>query len=84
MNNLVLIGAIGRNNELGKDNKLIWYIPDDLKFFKENTINHTIVMGYNTFLSLPKLLEKRKHIVLTHKSVDLPKEVILYNNINSV
>lgn len=84
MNNLVLIGAIGKNNELGKYNKLIWYIPDDLKFFKENTINHTIVMGYNTFLSLPKLLEKRKHIVLTHKNVVLPKEVIVYNNINSV
>lgn len=84
MNNLVLIGAIGKNNELGKDNKLIWYIPNDLKFFKENTINHTIVMGYNTFLSLPKLLEKRKHIVLTHKNVDLPKEVIVYDNINSV
>lgn len=84
MNNIVLIGAIGKNNELGKNNKLIWYIPEDLKFFKENTINHTIVMGYNTFISLPKLLIKRKHIVLTHKDISLPKEVIKYNNIEDV
>lgn len=84
MNNLILIGAIGRNNELGKNNKLIWYIPDDLKFFKENTINHTIVMGYNTFISLPKLLVDRKHIVLTRKDISLPNEVIKYNNINDV
>ena len=66
MNNLILIGAIGKNGELGKNNELIWYIPDDMKFFKETTINHTVVMGYNTFISLPKLLVQRKHIVLTH------------------
>ena len=84
MNNLILIGAIGKNRELGKNNGLIWYIPDDLKFFKETTINHTIVMGYNTFLSLPKLLVKRKHIVLTHKDIILPDGVIKFNNKESV
>lgn len=84
MNNLILIGAIGKNNELGKDNKLIWYIPDDLKFFKEITINHTVVMGYNTFISLPKLLVDRKHIVLTRKNIKLPDEVTVFNNKESV
>jgi len=84
MNNLILIGAIGKNNELGKDNKLIWYIPDDLKFFKENTINHNIVMGYNTFLSLPKLLEKRKHIVLTTKNISFPNEVEVLHDKESI
>ena len=84
MNNLILIGAIGKNRELGKDNKLIWYLPEDLKFFKDNTINHTIVMGYNTFMSLPKLLEKRKHIVLTTKNISLPDGVITFNNKESV
>lgn len=84
MNNLVLIGAIGKNNELGKNNKLIWYIPDDLKFFKDTTINHTIVMGYNTFMSLPKLLVKRRHIVLTHRDIDFPEGVIKFNNKESV
>ena len=84
MNNLILIGAIGKNGELGKNNKLIWYLPEDLKFFKENTINHTIVMGYNTFISLPKLLEKRKHIVLTTRNINLPDGVITFNNKESV
>ena len=85
MNNLILIGAIGKNGELGKNNKLIWYIPDDLKFFKENTINHTIVMGYNTFISLPKLLVKRKHIVLTRKTdLNLPSEVTIFHDKESV
>ena len=84
MNNLVLIGAIGRNNELGKNNKLIWYIPDDLKFFKDTTINHTIVMGYNTFVSLPNLLVKRHHIVLTHRDIKLPNGVTKFNDKESV
>ena len=79
MNNLVLIGAIGKNNELGKDNKLIWYIPDDLKFFKETTLNHTIVMGYNTFISLPKLLVDRTHIVLTRKDITIPNVIVVHN-----
>lgn len=84
MNNLILIAAIGKNNELGKENKLIWYIPDDLKFFKEKTINHNIVMGYNTFISLPKLLEKRKHIVLTTKTIPFPNGVEVFHNKKSV
>lgn len=84
MNNLILIGAIGKNGELGKNNELIWYIPDDMKFFKETTINHTVVMGYNTFVSLPKLLVKRKHIVLTHKDIKLPEEVMIFRDKESV
>ena len=76
MDNLVLIGAIGKNNELGYDNSLIWYIPDDMKFFRDTTLNHTVVMGYNTFLSLPKHLDNRINIVLTRKDIKLPDEVI--------
>ena len=53
MNTLTIIAAIGKNNELGYKNDLIWHLPDDLKFFKEKTTGKTIVMGYNTFLSLP-------------------------------
>lgn len=84
MNNLILIGAIGKNGELGMKNELIWYIPDDMKFFKETTINHTVVMGYNTFVSLPKLLVDRKHIVLTHKDIKLPEGVIVFKDKESV
>jgi len=81
MDNLILIAAIGKNNELGKNNSLIWYLPNDLKNFKENTINHTVVMGYNTFKSLPKVLPNRKNIVLTSKNVDLGSEVLIFNDI---
>ncbi|MGM9878864.1 MAG: dihydrofolate reductase [Bacilli bacterium] len=80
MNNIVLIAATCKNNELGMNNKLIWYLPSDLKFFKEQTLNKHIVMGINTFKSLPKLLPSRKHIVLTHQNIDLGKDVTIFHN----
>ena len=83
MNNISLIAAIGKNNELGKDNKLIWYLPSDLKFFKETTMNNKIVMGYNTFLSIGKALPKRKNIVLTSKDILIPN-VTIYHNIDDL
>ena len=61
MKKLIVIAAIGKNNELGKDNDLIWHIKGDMNFFKENTINHHVVMGKNTFLSLPGMLKDRIH-----------------------
>lgn len=62
---LSIIAAISDNNVIGKDNKLIWHLPEDLKRFKELTIGHTIIMGRKTFESLGKVLPNRKHIVLT-------------------
>lgn len=82
MSNLYLIAAIGKNNELGKNNSLIWYLPDDLKFFKEKTMEKTIVMGYNTFKSLKKCLPNRKHIVLTSKNIDIPGVSVYHNFMN--
>ena len=70
MKNITIIAAVGKNYELGKDNKLIWYLPEDLKFFKEQTINKPIVMGKNTLDSLPKLLPNRLHLVLTHQNIE--------------
>ena len=65
MNTLTIIAAIGKNNELGYKNDLIWHLPDDLKFFREKTTGKTIVMGYNTWLSLPKKpLPKRENYVI--------------------
>lgn len=80
MKNLTLIAAKGKNNELGKDNQLLWHLKGDMKFFKENTINKPIVMGINTFYSLPKLLTDRKHIVLTHQNIDLGNEVEIFHD----
>ena len=62
---IITIAAIGKNNELGKKGDLIWHLPGDLKFFKEETSGKTVVMGRNTFNSLPFMLPNRKHIILT-------------------
>lgn len=78
-----IIAAIGKNRELGKDNDLIWHLPNDLKFFREVTSNHTIVMGRNTFESLPRMLPNRKHIVLTSRD-GLPSEVEVYRELKQI
>ena len=62
---LSIIVAMGNGNVIGKDNKLIWHIPEDLKRFKRITIGKTIIMGRKTFESLGGLLPHRKHIVLS-------------------
>lgn len=60
-----IIAAIGKNRELGKDNDLIWHLKGDMKFFRETTTGHSIIMGRKTLESLPKLLPNRHHIVLS-------------------
>lgn len=62
---LTIIAAAAENNALGKDNDLLWHLPIDFKRFKKLTMNHCIIMGRKTFESLPGLLPKRKHIVIT-------------------
>ncbi len=61
---LSIIAAIANNNVIGKDNGLIWHLPEDLKRFKKLTTGHTIIMGRKTFESLGRVLPNRKHIVL--------------------
>ncbi len=63
-----MIAAKGTNNEIGGDNKLLWYIPSDLKFFKSCTMGKSIIMGRKTFESLPKALPGRKNIVLSRNA----------------
>lgn len=60
-----MIAAIGKNNELGKGNDLIWHFKDDMKFFKEITTGNTVVMGRKTFESLPHALPNRRNVVIT-------------------
>ena len=62
---VTLIAAIDENSVLGKDNQLIWHLPEDLKRFKRLTTGHAIVMGRKTFESLPKALPNRHNIVVT-------------------
>ena len=78
-----IIAAIGENNELGKNNDLIWHLPNDLKFFKSVTTGKTVLMGRNTFWSLPKVLPNRTNIVITDIDEEYPKEVVIYNSIDA-
>ena len=73
MKTFSIIVAIAENNAIGKDNKLLWHIPDDLKRFKRLTTGHPVIMGKNTYLSLPlRPLPNRTNIILT----DVPGEQI--------
>lgn len=60
-----LIAAIGKNNELGKGNTLLWHLPADMKHFKQITTLHPVIMGRKTFESIGKPLPNRRNIVIT-------------------
>ncbi len=62
---ITMIAAAGENNALGKDNDLVWHLPDDFKRFKSLTTGHYIIMGRKTFETFPKLLPNREHVVIT-------------------
>ena len=65
MNTITMIAAAAENNALGKDNDLLWHLPDDFKRFKKLTTGHKIIMGRKTFESFPKPLPNRVHIIIT-------------------
>ena len=84
---LSIIVAIGPKNVIGKGNDLPWYYPEDLKYFKKVTLNHSVFMGYNTFLSiynrLGKPLPNRTNYVLTYEN-ELPGGAIPVKSINEL
>jgi dihydrofolate reductase len=83
VNGLTLIVAAGENDAIGKDNKLIWHLSDDLKRFKVLTSGHSIIMGRKTFETFPKPLPNRKHIVISRQqNYKVPDGVIVVNNLD--
>ena len=60
-----LIAAIGKNNELGKNNTLVWDMPADMKYFRETTKGHTVIMGRKTFESIGHPMPNRQNIIIT-------------------
>ena len=78
-----IIAAIGKNNALGRGNDLIWHIKEDLKNFKNLTMGKYIVMGKNTYESLPKHLEGRKYIVLSSSLSEI-ENGLLFNDFNKL
>ena len=83
---LSIIVAKAKNNVIGKDNQLIWHLPDDLKRFKKLTTGHTIIMGRKTFESLGRVLPERKHVILSrNKEFKIDDEnVEVINDISEV
>lgn len=65
---ITMIAAAAENNELGKENGLVWHLPDDFKRFQQLTTGHHIIMGRKTFESLKKPLPNRIHIVITRST----------------
>ena len=78
---ITIIVAAAENNAIGKDNDLIWSLPNDLKRFKKLTSGHSIIMGRKTFDSFPGLLPNRKNIVISrNKNISFSDEVTVVNN----
>ncbi len=61
------IVAVAKNNVIGRQNDIPWYLPSDLKYFKKTTLNHHIIMGRNCFESIGRALPKRTNIVITRQ-----------------
>ncbi len=64
---IILIAAAAENNALGKDNQLLWHLPEDFKRFKQITSGNYIIMGRKTFESFPKPLPNRTHVIITRQ-----------------
>ena len=78
---IIMIAAAAENNALGKDNDLMWHLPDDFKRFKQLTSGHYIIMGRKTFESFPKPLPNRTHIIITRQKEYHPEGTLVVNSI---
>ncbi len=76
-----MIAAAAENNALGKDNELVWHLPNDFKRFKNLTSGHHIIMGRKTFESFPKPLPNRTHIVISRNEDYNPEGCIVVDSI---
>jgi dihydrofolate reductase len=78
---ITIIAAAAENNALGKDNLLVWHLPDDFKRFKQITSGHYIIMGRKTFESFPKPLPNRTHVIVSRQKNYHPQGCIVVNSI---
>lgn len=78
---LSIIAAMGKNNEIGKDNKLLWHLPADMKHFKEITSGHSVIMGRKTFESIGHPLPNRRNIVITRNKDYINSQVEIVNSL---
>lgn len=79
---IIMIAAAAENNALGKNNELVWHLPNDFKRFKSLTTGHYIIMGRKTFESFPKPLPNRTHIVISRQANYKPEGCIVVKSID--
>ncbi len=86
MNDLIitLIVAASENHVIGKDNGMPWHLPNDFKYFKKTTLEHSVVMGRKTYDSIGKALPDRRNIVISRDSSYQPEDVDVANSIQEV
>lgn len=77
-----IIAAISENRVIGKDNDLVWHLPEDFKFFKEKTKGHVIIMGRKTYESLGKALKNRTNFVVSRSKDFNPGDAKKFNSLD--
>jgi dihydrofolate reductase len=81
---ITIIAAASENNALGKDNDLVWHLPDDFKRFKDLTSGNYILMGRKTFETFPKPLPNRTHLIITRQEeYSVPEKCFTFDSIQS-
>lgn len=78
---ITVIAAVAENNALGKENQLLWHLPDDFKRFKSLTSGHYIIMGRKTFESFPKPLPNRTHVIISRQANYQPEGCTVVNSL---
>ncbi len=81
---ITLIVAAAENNAIGKDNQMPWHLPNDFKYFKKTTLEHSVVMGRKTFESIGKPLPERRNIILTRDQNYTSPDADVANNVDDV
>ncbi len=76
------IVAIAKNNVIGKDNDIPWYLPADLQYFKKTTLNHHILMGRNCYNSIGKPLPKRTNVIITRDAFFMSSNCLVARSID--
>lgn len=77
-----IISAIAKNGEIGKNNSLLWNLPEDLKYFRQVTMNSKIVMGRKTYESLPKRLDNREYFIVTRDCNFYVEDATIVNDLD--
>jgi dihydrofolate reductase len=76
------IVAVGKNNVIGKDNDIPWYLPADLQYFKKTTLNAPVIMGRNCYVSIGRPLPKRTNIIVTRDMFFISSNCIVSRSIH--